>query len=165
MKAVDFVKLALESSNGWIMGLAGDAKDIPLQRPTPNGGNHPLWNLGHLAYSEGNLVNVCCKGEENPLADWAEVFGIGSQPSDDASAYPSIDEVMGKLAELRAGTMAYIESLSDEDLDKPSHAEGEMKEWFPTVGACLAAVGNHFCFHGGQIADARRAAGRGVLMG
>ena len=165
MKAVDFVKLSIETSSAWIMGLAEDAKSLPLQRPTSNGGNHPLWILGHLAYSEGNLVQEWCKGEANPLADWAEIFGMGSQPSDDASAYPPIDEVFEKLVQIRASTISYVESLTDDGLDQPSHAGEGAKEWFPTVGHCLAAVANHFCFHGGQLADARRAGGRDVLMG
>ena len=164
MKATDFIKLSLESSKGWIMGLAADIQDAPLQRATA-GGNHPMWCLGHLVYIEGNLVNGLCKGEENPVADWADVFGIGTQPSDDASVYPPYEEVLAKLEEVRAGTMAYLDSISDDELDRPSNAEGDMKEWFPTKGACLAAVSTHFGFHGGQIADARRSAGRDVLMG
>ena len=164
MTAIDFIRLSLEMSKGWILGLAADMKDAPLQRPC-SGGNHPLWCLGHLAYSEANLVSVLCKGEDNPLSDWAGVFGIGSSPGDDESAYPSCDDVMAKVEQTRGVTMAYLDSITDEDLGKPSHAEGEMKEWFGTVGQCLAAISTHVGFHGGQIADARRAAGRGILMG
>ena len=50
MKAVDFAKLCLEMSSGWVMGLIEDMKDAPLTAPTPNGGNHPLWCLGHLIW-------------------------------------------------------------------------------------------------------------------
>ena len=164
MKTTDFIKLSLESSNGWILGLAADMKDAPLQRTMDNG-NHPMWCLGHLVYSEGNLVNGLCKGEANPVAEWGEVFGIGTQPSDDAGIYPDYEEVLAKAEEVRGMTVAYLDSISDDDLDSPSNAEGDMKEWFPTKGACLAAVATHFGFHGGQIADARRAAGRGPLMG
>ena len=165
MNSIDFIKMSLQMSNGWIMGLVEGIKDAPLTAPTPNGGNHPLWCVGHLAYSEGNLVSALIKGEANPVADWEGVFGQGSTPSDDAGKYPPMEEVIAKLAELRAGTMATLDTLTDADLDKPSHAEGEMKEWFGTVGQCLAAIPIHFGFHGGQIADARRAAGRPVMMG
>ena len=134
MNAIQFIQLSLEMSKNWVLGLAADAQDAPLTRPTPNGGNHPLWCLGHLAYAEGNLVHKYIKGEANPLADWAELFDAGTQPSDDASLYPS-------------------------------KAEGEMQEWFGTIGQCLAAIPIHFGFHGGQIADARRAAGKPLLMG
>ena len=164
MKAIDYVKMSLEMSNGWIMGLAEDMKDSPLTKPTPNGGNHALWCVGHLAYSEGNLVGVFIKGQANPVADWEHLFNQGTTPSDDASTYPTMDELIAKLQELRAQTMAMLNEMSDEDLDNPSHAPDEMKDWFGTVGQCLAAIPIHFAFHGGQIADARRAAGRQPLM-
>lgn len=165
MNAIDFIKASLNSSNGWIMGLAMDIEDAPLTRPTPNGGNHPLWCLGHLAFSEASMISSLCQGEPNPLAEWEGIFQMGTDVSDDASLYPTIDVVLGKLEEARAATLAYLDTLTDADLDKPSHAEGEMKAWFGTIGQCLSSIPIHFTFHGGQIADARRAAGRGVLMG
>ena len=59
--------------------------------------------------------------------------------------------------------MAYLDSIDDHELEKPSHATGDRKQIFGTVGRCLAAIGIHTGFHGGQVADARRAAGRGVM--
>lgn len=165
MTTIDYIKLTLEMSNGWIMGLAEDAKDIPMQPATANGGNHPLWCVGHLVYAEANLISVMCKGEEHPLANWKDLFDAGSTPSENADAYPSMEELLAKAAEVRTATMEYLGTLTDADLDKPSHAEGEMKEWFGTIAQCLAAITVHVGFHGGQIADARRAAGRAVLMG
>ena len=165
MKTTDYIKMSLEMSKNWVMGLAMDMKDSPLTAPTPRGGNHPLWCVGHLAYSEANLVQTVAQGKPNPLGDWKELFEGGSTPVTDAAAYPSYDELMQKFDETRAATLAYLDSLSDEDLQAESHAEGEMKEWFGNVAACFAAIPVHIGFHGGQIADARRAAGRPVLMG
>ena len=165
MQAVDFLKTSLEMTNGWIMGLVSDMQDSPLTAPTPNGGNHPLWCIGHLAYSEGNLVSAFIQGEKNPVADWESLFGQGSQPSADASQYPAMSEVISKMEQIRANTMAVVSSLTDDDLDKPSNAPEELKHYFRTVGQCLAAIPIHFGFHGGQVADARRAAGRAPLMG
>ena len=165
MNSVDFIRMSFNMSQGWIMGLAEDLKDQPMVQPTPNGGNHLLWCLGHLAYSEASMISGLCKGEPNPLESWKDLFEAGTTVSTDASVYPSIDEVLAKCAETRAATMAYLDTLSDDDLDKPSLAEGDMKEWFGTIGQCLAASVIHFGFHGGQIADARRAAGRDALMG
>ncbi|MDH3717701.1 MAG: DinB family protein [Planctomycetota bacterium] len=165
MKTTDFIAMSLEMSKGWVLGLIEDMKDAATTAPTPQGGNHPLWVLGHLAFSEGQLVNAFVKGEENPLADWGEVFGQGTKPVADASKYPAIDDVLARFEEMRAGTLSYLSSLSDDDLDKPSHAPEEMKDFFGTVGQCFAALPVHFAFHGGQVADARRAAGREPLMG
>lgn len=163
MKTIDYIKLEMEMSKGWIMGLMTDIKDAPLTAPTPNGGNHPMWTVGHMTHSEANILHCCLRGEANPLDEWKDIFGIGSQPTSDASSYPPYDEVLAKLEKVRAETIAYLDSITDDDLDKPSHAPKETAEFFGTIGQCLAAITMHLAFHGGQIADARRAAGRGVL--
>lgn len=165
MDSINFIKMSLEMSKGWLLGLAMDMKDEPLVAPTPHGGNHPLWCVGHLAFAEANLVNVMAQGKENPLAGWEPLFNQGTTPSQDASAYPSFDEVVAKFEETRNATLSYVDSLTPASLDEPSKAEGEAAEWFGTIGACLAAIPIHFAFHGGQIADARRAAGRPPMMG
>lgn len=164
MTLTEYIKMSLEMSNNWIMGLAADAADIAMTTPTDKGGNHPLWCVGHLAYSQANLLSLCT-GDPNALAEWEGTFKFGTSPSTDAGAYPAFDEVMGKYNETHAAILSYLDGLADDDLSKPSHAEGELKDWFGTVAQCLAAMPVHIGFHGGQIADARRAAGRDPLMG
>ncbi len=164
MKTTDYIKTELGMCKNWVMGLAGDMADAPLTFPTPNGGNHPMWVMGHMAYSESNLLHVFILNDENPLADWKDLFGQGSQLTDDATAYPSYDEVIAKFESVRAETLAYLDSITDEDLDKPSHAPEEYKDFFGTIGQVFAMMSIHLSFHGGQVADARRAAKREVLM-
>lgn len=55
MNTIDFIKMSLESSKGWAMGLIGDMQDSPLTQPTSNGGNHPLWVIGHLARGKRSI--------------------------------------------------------------------------------------------------------------
>jgi len=164
MKTTDFIRASLEMSKGWIMGLAADMKDAPLVQPTPHGGNHPMWAVGHLTYSEANLIHKYARGGENPLAHWKEIFGEGAQPVTDAGVYPKYEEVLAEFEKIRAATLDYLGSLSDEDLDKPTSVPEEMRAYFGTVAQCFATTIIHFGFHGGQIADARRAAGREPLM-
>jgi len=164
MKCVDYIAMELQASNGWIFGLIADMQDEPFTAPTPNGGNHPLWVLGHLVFSEARMVNVFMKGQENPLEDWTDNFGIGSTPTDNANQYPTFAELLAKFEEVRAETLAFLATLSDADLDKPSHAPEEYKDFFGTIGQCFATLNLHIGFHGGQVADARRAAGREALM-
>ena len=165
MNSVDFIRMSLDMSKNWLLGLAADMQNEPLVAPTPHGGNHPLWCVGHLAFSEANLVNVMAQGKPNPLADWEVLFNQGTEAKQDASAYPPFEEVMAAFESVRNDTLAYLDTLTPDSLDAPSKAEGEMAEWFGTVGSCLAAIPIHFAFHGGQISDARRAAGRPPLMG
>ena len=165
MKATDFIRMSLEMSQNWIFSLLNDMKDAPTTFPTPKGGNHPLWILGHLTYSEAQLTSQYIKGEPNPLAEWEGLFGMGSQPMADAGRYPPFDKILAKFEATRANTLKILASMSDSDLDKPSKAPEEIREFFGTIGACFAAVAIHLAYHGGQVADARRAAGRKPLMG
>jgi len=167
MKATDYIRLSLEQTQGWVLPMFLDMKDAATTAPTPNGGNHPLWNLGHLAYSESLLINKYMLGNEtHPLTEWGEIFGAGKEPSANASDYPSFDAVVAGFEKTRARTLEVLDSLSDEDLDRPSKAAPEgAGDFFATYGRCFFAVTHHFTFHGGQVADARRAAGRKPLMG
>ncbi len=165
MNGIDFVKASLEMSNNLCMGLIDDLKDAPLTFPTEKGGNHALWILGHLTYSEANLTYVYMQGKTNPLASWKDKLAGGSQPVADASAYPSMDEMLAKSAEIRENTLKIVNSLSDEDLDQPAiGCPDEMKDYFGTYGQCLMTVGMHPMMHYGQLADARRTLGRPPIM-
>lgn len=164
MNAIDFIKMSLESSKGWAMGLINDMQDAPLTQPTSNGGNHPLWVLGHLVRAESDLLDGFVLGKPNRFPELESLFSMGTTPTTDASQYPSMVELLAKLEEIRAATLGHLDTLSEGDLDKPSHAPAEFGPPFATVGACFAAMSTHMSFHAGQVADARRAAGRAPLM-
>ena len=164
MKSTDLIRHLLESSQNWALGLIADMKSAPLRQPTSNGGNHPLWVLGHLVYSESTLLDGFIHGQPNRFPEYEGIFSMGSTPSTDASQYPPFEEVLSKFEQMRAATLAHLETLSDDDLDQPSHAPEEYSDTFGTVGKVYAAMGTHVAFHAGQVADARRADGRGPLM-
>jgi len=165
MKTTDFIKMALETSKGFTLGLIADMQDAPLTQPTVNGGNHPLWILGHLAYSEANIVNHVILGNENPLIQWKEMFSNGNEPVAEADHYPSMEELMKKFEQVRAQTLSVLDTLSDEDLDQPSkNCPPDREQFFGTVGKCFQMAIIHPTMHYGQVADARRAAGRKLLF-
>lgn len=164
MNSVEFIKLSLDNSKGWLMGLLNDMQDAPLTQPTPNGGNHPLWVLGHIVHSESNLLDVFILGKTNRYPNFEPLFAMGTEPTTDASQYPSIDELIAKFEEIRGASLTHLESLSEKDLDQPSHAPEQFGPGFSTVGGCFSAMCIHPGFHAGQVADARRAAGRVPLM-
>ena len=164
MNTIEYIKMSLDNSKGWALGLINDMKDSPLTQPTPKGGNHPLWVLGHIVHSESNLLDGFILGQPNRFPDLENLFAMKTTPTTDASQYPSMDELLAKFEEIRSATMAHLDTLSEEDLDKPSHAPKEFGQLFGTMGSCFAAMGAHVNFHAGQVADARRAAGREPLM-
>jgi uncharacterized damage-inducible protein DinB len=163
MKTIDFIRKSLEMSSKSTLALVDDIQDAPLTFPTPKGGNHPLWVLGHLAYAEGELQRIML-GRPNPLADWKERFGAGSEPKADAKSYPSFAEVRKAFANARAATLDIVGTLTDDDLDRPSKdCPPELQEFVGTYAGCLMVLIVHPMHHRGQVADARRAAGRKPL--
>jgi len=165
MQSKDLLKMNLEACKGMLLPMIEDMKDVPLTFPTAKGGNHPLWVLGHLAYSEGKLLREMMLEESNPLDEWKEIFSDGIEPVGDADKYPSFDEVMTKLQEIHQATIALLDSMSEDDLDTPSkNCPPEYEIFFGTYRQCFQQVANHWLMHQGQVADARRAAGRKPLM-
>ena len=165
MKATELLRFQLEASKNLTAGLLADMLDLPLTQPTAVGGNHPLWVAGHLAYSEANLTTHILAGTPNPLIEWKELFERGTEPVADLHAYPPLSDVLARWDDVRKNTLEVLDSLSDEDLDKPSANPPEGREaFFGTYGKVFSAVCLHAAMHRGQVADARRAAGRSVLM-
>jgi len=165
MQSKDLLKINLENCMGMILPMLEDMKDAPLTFPTSKGGNHPLWIAGHLAYSEGSLIQEMMLGQLNPLANWKDIFSDGTEPTGDADKYPPFDEVMVKLQEVHQATVALLDSMSEDELDTPSkNCPPEYEGFFGTHRRCFQMVASHWLMHQGQVADARRMAGRKRLM-
>src|SRR3954464_12417713 len=118
MKALDAIRTVLKFSD---MGMKylGEMSDAPLLRPGPWGGNHAMWVAGHLTVVEGRLQQMV-HGTPNPVAAWKPWFAGGSEPVDDAAAYPPFAEVLGKFKELRGQTHAFLEEVGEKGLDRPT---------------------------------------------
>lgn len=166
MNAVELLRWQIESTKAMTAALLADMRDAPLTFPTPQGGNHPTWIAGHLAYAEANLIEHMLEGNDNPLLDWKPLFGAGTEPTDDAAKYPPLTDLLAKWDEVRTHTRQFLETLTDADLDKPAlNPPPGREEFFGTFGKVLSMIALHPLMHRGQIADARRAAGRDRLVG
>ena len=164
MKAIDIIRWALQMSDEGTAQLVADIRDVPLTQPTSRGGNHPLWILGHLAYIEGSIPQVLF-GEKNPVAHWAPLFAPGTRPRTDASAYPSFDEVLRTFRGLRARNLQRLVEIGDAGLDRaPKEVPPGFEDAMRTIGQTFLLTALHQMVHYGQIADARRAAGRKPLL-
>jgi len=160
MESKELIKMNLDMGFGMTLQMVGDMKDSATVFPSPKGGCHPLWLLGHLAYSEGTMLQQFMLGEENPLAEWKEIFADGTEPSADASKYPPFDEVLAKLQETHQKSVELLESFSEADLDTPSKGCPEQYQaYFGTYRQCFSMIAAHCMMHRGQLADTRRAAG------
>jgi len=164
MNGTEVIASSLAKSKVWLLGLVKDMKDAPVTFPTPKGGNHPLWVLGHTVLAEAGLVAAFILGEENPLAKWDSLFGKDSVPEADAAGYPGMDELVSEWERVRARTLDVLGSFSDADLAKPSKAPPELARMFATIADCFSMISLHAVFHAGEVADARRALGRKPLF-
>jgi uncharacterized damage-inducible protein DinB len=107
------------------------------------------------------MIPAVLFGDKNPAAEWQQYFGENSEPVSDPSAYPPFTEVREKYLQLREQNLKLLESLSEEDLDKPTKAppKGRERE-FATYGQSFLVLALHQTMHRGNVTDARRAAGR-----
>jgi len=160
MQTKEAIQFALTVSNGSVLSAIDKMSDAATTFPTPNGGCHPLWVLGHLAVVEGSIPEVLF-GQKNPVAEWQKLFGKGSEPVGNASAYPSFAEVRAKYLELRERNLKLLDSLSEADLDKPTAAPVKgLEQEFSTFGRSFLTLAMHQTMHRGNVTDALRAAGR-----
>ncbi len=171
MQMKDAIKFALTVSNGAVLSEIDKMRDAATTFPTPNGGCHPLWVLGHLTMVEG-MIPAVLFGDKNPAAEWQKHFGSNvtidggenSEPVDNAGAYPPFAEVREKYLQLRERNLSLLESLSEEDLDKPTKAPPKGAEQaFATYGKSFLTLALHQTMHRSHVTDALRAAGRTAL--
>lgn len=159
MQSIDLIRDNLKKSEDRVLIRVEQMREHCVVFPTPNGGCHTLWVLGHLAYIEALVIRTFMLGEANPLAAWEEVFD-GADVSGEPSDYPPFDEVSAKCRQMRESTLALAESFSEDDLDKPSaSAPKGHEDTFGSYRLCLQYVADHWYMHRGHLADARRAAG------
>lgn len=159
MQSIHLLRDTLRKSAERVLARVEEMREYATVFPTPNGGCHTLWVLGHLAYIEALVIRTFMLGEANPLAHWQPLFD-GDDVSGDASAYPPFDEVLATCREMRASTLTLLGSFADEDLDKAgAGVPAGYEDTFGTRRLCFQYVSDHWYMHRGHLADARRAAG------
>lgn len=160
MQTKEALQFALATSDRAVMTEIDKMSGDPTTFPTPNGGCHPLWVMGHLTLVEGMIPSVLFGGE-NPVAGWYTLFGEDSEPVENIKGYPSFSEIRQKYKELRAKNLALLSSLNEDDLDKPTQAPPKGREnEFATFGRSFLALALHQAMHRSHVTDAFRAAGR-----
>jgi len=159
MQSRELIRDNLEKSAERVLAHVEEMRQHALVAPTPRGGCHTLWVLGHLAYIEALVVQRFMLGRPNPLAAWERIFD-DADPSPIPSDYPPFDEALAACRDVRRSTLALLDTLSEPELDEP--AVLVPRGWEGTFGThrlCLQYVADHWYMHRGQLADARRAAG------
>jgi hypothetical protein len=153
------LKLPASTVEAYIQDLTDE--DL-MRRPVPNA-NHIAWQLGHLIAAEHQLNNMVCPESMPELpSGFAEKHGKETASSDDVSAFCTKQEYIEAMEQQRAGTLALLDRLSDEELEKP--APEPIQKFGPTVGAVIAGNSAHWMMHAGQWVIVRRQLGKVAMF-
>jgi uncharacterized damage-inducible protein DinB len=134
----------------------GVPADKTCHQPVPNS-NHVIWVLGHLACTDDWFA--ASQGNRDSVIDesWGKLFGMGSTPTDDATAYPSLDEIKAALERARQTLLEVFEAMDEKKLKSP--VPDELKPFAPTYAAIMSSIAWHEGFHSGQLSAVRRSLG------
>ena len=163
MQSKDAIRYSLTMADEGIRRALPAIEDAPLTFPTANSGCHPIWVMGHLALVEA-MTHELLTGEANPIAAWGPLFGPSTTPVADSEMYPPLTELKARYAQLRKGTMEFLDSLSEADLDtRVANPPAGLEEHFATYGRALLTLALHQMSHRAHLTDAVRQTGREVL--
>lgn len=163
MNAKDVIKRSADMSLMVFNGYLDDLTDADLfQRPGP-GCNHLAWQIGHLINSEAGMLNSLRPGAAPELpAGFAAQHSNETKQIDDPAKFRTKQEYADLLKKVRSASLATLDSLSENDLDKP--APESMRQFFPTVGDVFLLIANHPLMHAGQFVPVRRRLGKPVVI-
>jgi uncharacterized damage-inducible protein DinB len=119
------------------------------------------WQLGHLAFAEYGLCLFQQRGRqpidsELMTGRFRKTFARGSTPPEDATAYPSPEEIQTTLERMHAQALQEIPTFTTEELQQPLG-----KPWaaYPNRLGALLFCSHHEMLHAGQIGLLRRELG------
>lgn len=126
------------------------------------GGNHAAWVAGHLALTyDWVLDRYASAGGLD--ASYKELFGGGTEPSDDAAVYPPFASIMDRLAERRRAFIDWFSAMPEEKAAEPLDEEARM--FGHTFAGMIGAIGAHENYHAGQLSVVRKKLGLGRAFG
>ena len=147
------LKFVRSYTNGLIEAFPPDKL---LAQPTA-GANHLLWQVGHLAKATNWAANLI----DADIAPYPEamgkLFGTGSAPTTDASAYPPFGEVRAMFDASYDDLLGLLDSAAGKTLDEPLPDDSAYAA--PNKFGLFAFTAWHEGFHAGQIACLRKALG------
>src|SRR3954462_4329239 len=122
MTAKDSIRFLLKANSQILKNYISDLSDADLLvRPDP-GANHIAWQLGHLISAEAQFFMPKAGAQPTELpAGFAERHGKERSRDDSGEGFLTRDEYVAIYDQVRAATLAHLETLSESDFDKPSN--------------------------------------------
>jgi hypothetical protein len=163
MNAIEATIGGMKMSHMVLTSFLGDMTDEELMIRPADSANHIAWQLGHLISSENQMIEASVPGSMPALPDgFADNHSKETSTSDDASKFLSKDEYMKVYEQQREATLAALQNLGPDDLDK--EAPEQFRQFLPTVGAVFGLQSGHQLMHAGQFTVVRRKLGKPVLF-
>ena len=145
---------------GYAKRLVADVPDDLMAFQPAAHMNHAAWLLGHLACTADMLGAMIGTRPVCPPA-WVGLFDWNSDPSSDASRYPTKAVLLTALADAHAGIAAALPAVSESRWLEPTPID-EVRGFLPTLGDSFVFVmAAHENMHLGQLSAWRRVQGMG----
>lgn len=127
------------------------------------GTNHALWFAGHMAQTDNFFVSLVDPSKAVSRDGWGDMFGMGSQPTNNPDDYPSPESVVEFMRDRRAALLAALDALDEAELDTPT-PDGA-PAFLADYGMVFQAAAWHEGMHAGQLSMVRRAMGHSPVLG
>ncbi len=132
-------------------------EDIPEDKychQLVEGGNHALWIMGHLAHADDFFLTTFKPRETKLSQSWHDLFGMGSKPVADKTAYPSMTEIKDMMATHGEELANWFGSMTDDQLQ--SELPEDWRTFAPSFAALMSKIAWHDGLHTGQLTMIRR---------
>jgi DinB superfamily len=163
MNIKDSIKASLRISDALSQSYLEDiTPDEMFIQPVPDA-NHIAWQLGHLITSEHRLIEAAAPNSMPALPEeFSQKYRRDMAPSPHPGDYLTKEEYLQMARQVRAGTIAALESVSDDDFARP--VTGRVPPFIKSVLDCFATIGPHWSLHAGQWVIIRRKLGRARMF-
>lgn len=123
--------------------------------------NHAMWVIGHLGLADNMFAAKFRPDTNKEPAGYKDLFWFGSEPSGDATKYPSVSEVLSYFRERRENLLQVLDDLSDDELNAaaPPADERSPLAGAPNLGQAFHFVAFHEGIHTGQVTVCHRGLG------
>jgi hypothetical protein len=163
MNTREALKSAMNGGQHLVDDYLKDLSDAELLVRAIPGTNHIAWQLGHLIGSENFMLEAVRPGSMPKLPEgFKEQHDKTKAGSDNPGDFLTKAEYLDLFKEQRGGTLALLETMSDEELSR--EAPPPLISFLKRVGDVFTMQGTHTVMHAGQWAIIRRKLGRPPLF-
>lgn len=156
----------IQSLDKAYQGSLGTLKGVPSDRLTTQmegAQNHFLWTIGHLACSMSFFASTLGVKLESVPESYPALFGMGSEPKDEPSKYPPLEELKAVYKAVYEEYRAAVEKLTDAQLAEKCVADGG--GFVSNKGDAVIMCVFHTGWHVGQLSALRKGLGLGSMWG